>query len=715
MSKYEFAVDLFKDVPSTTGLKWDNARKMLEIVANTQSSPWSDEQIRRLQTVASSKGGEIQVDLLLEWIFQEESAAELMAFASGSSPMGSSVGSKAQLAGAWSQGGYPVPAGPLGSAETAESRWGSDWTCPACNFLNFARNTVCKKCGSAKDGTPDPNRFIIPVPAIAAGKAKASDATLGKLGITPKAGGAVPMTPGPIDASADPTKKAQAQLAAAFAAIQSGKKEEGAEDDGKAEGGGASSKLQLKLPGGPQAGAIGKLGIAAKAGKIGIPPKASGGAPASEAEPTLKLKLPWDTSKEIIVGKPSNDDEERPPKAFRAGSGGKGSKGSMLADPEFESLMAATVGDAFMASALSNAGCQDVNIAFVKSVHPDQGYSLLSINPTSDDFETILVPNTVASPETLQNEVAVAFKPQRNGKGQMQAAAPVWLLKGNVEGDSILWGLHTGTIAKVSAAGDAFISCPEVYNQYGRDAYIYRSVVQACDLEAGDEIQFDIHLSDKGSPQVHAPVWKRYKPGTAAAAMRKGAKGVGKEWHDVDEESQNALHDFGAMAVEIDSASMVVAFVKSASTERGHSVVSVNPEDQMCDEIYVDSSVCSPSVLANETAVAIRPRQNANGRMEASSPIFLVAGRLPGVEPPSEWSEFSGILERITPAGDGLFKSPEVKAKHSLAPFMYKKVLNLCGLKVGDQIQFNVHIDPKGQPLVQAPVWKMYANPKWSR
>lgn len=278
----------------------------------------------------------------------------------------------------------------------------------------------------------------------------------------------------------------------------------------------------------------------------------------------------------------------------------------------------------------------------------------------SDDFETILVPNTVASPATLQNEVAVAFKPQRTGKGQMQANAPVWFLRGNVEGDSILWGSHTGTIAKVSAAGDAFISCPEVYNRYGRDAYIYREVRQACEVEAGDEIQFDIHLSDKGSPQVHAPVWKRNKPATVVAP-RKGAKGAGKDWQNVEEEFQNAPSEIGTIDFEIDRASIAVAYVKSASPEKGHSVVSVNPEDQTCDEIYVDSSVCSPSVLANETTVAFRPRRNANGRTEASSPIFLVAGRLPGVEPPSEWSQFSGILEQISPAGDGLFKSPGLK------------------------------------------------------
>eukprot|EP00933_Yihiella_yeosuensis_P038406 TRINITY_DN3233_c0_g1_i1.p1 TRINITY_DN3233_c0_g1~~TRINITY_DN3233_c0_g1_i1.p1 ORF type:complete len:164 (+),score=18.50 TRINITY_DN3233_c0_g1_i1:104-595(+) len=32
-----------------------------------------------------------------------------------------------------------------------ESRPG-DWTCPNCDFLNFARNDKCLKCGTSKDG-----------------------------------------------------------------------------------------------------------------------------------------------------------------------------------------------------------------------------------------------------------------------------------------------------------------------------------------------------------------------------------------------------------------------------------------------------------------------------------------------------------------------------------------------------------------------------------
>eukprot|EP00930_Biecheleria_cincta_P045303 TRINITY_DN31237_c0_g1_i1.p1 TRINITY_DN31237_c0_g1~~TRINITY_DN31237_c0_g1_i1.p1 ORF type:complete len:707 (+),score=148.56 TRINITY_DN31237_c0_g1_i1:110-2122(+) len=647
---YEFASNHFKDVPPTTSLNWDHARKILQNIADAQNSPWNDDQIQRLYAVASANQGNISVDWLLEWIFQEESASEFMAF---SDSQASSV-AQAQHTAEWSQGQL-APPGPLSAVDGAS-------------------------------GTLDPRRFVIPFPGGKMESPTAGGGEDGQPGATPKAGGAMPKTPGPVDA-ADPTKKgAQAQLAAAFAALKAGKQEQaGTEDAGKAEATGVAPKLLLKPPG----------IIPAKAGKIGLPLNFSAGGkgtPAGEAEPpSIKLTLPWDKSKEVIVGKLSDNEEERPSKVLRSGPAGKGFK----VPSEFESLMVASGGDAFMASALSNAGSEDINVAFVKSVHPERGYSLLSINPMSDEFETIFLHGSVLSPAALQNEVAVAFKPQRNGKGQMQATGPVWCLKGSVEGDSILWGQYNGIIEKISAAGDAFVNCPEVSQQHGRHAYIYRKVAEDCELAVGDEIQFDIHMSHQGSPQVHAPVWKRHMSSTAAVAWngtKPGPRPVAS--HDADAERDG----------------IVVAYVKSVLPDQDYCLLSANPTDETCEKIYVHSSVCSPSVLANETAVAVRPRKNANGRIEASSPIFFLAGKLEGVEMLSKWLQYSGTVDKISPAGDALVSCPEVKARHTFAPFMYKKVVSMCGLKMGDRIQFNVHIDPKGQPLVQAPVWKMYVN-----
>ena len=50
------------------------------------------------------------------------------------------------------------------------------------------------------------------------------------------------------------------------------------------------------------------------------------------------------------------------------------------------------------------------------------------------------------------------------------------------------------------AGENGFIACDETFAIYGRDVYMWKTYLNQC--QEGDWVKFNIHISDKGLPQV---------------------------------------------------------------------------------------------------------------------------------------------------------------------------------------------------------------------
>merc|ERR1719473_1564248 len=64
-----------------------------------------------------------------------------------------------------------------------------------------------------------------------------------------------------------------------------------------------------------------------------------------------------------------------------------------------------------------------------------------------------------------------------------------------------------GTVTHVDAQ-KAFIGCPMVKMQYGRDTYAHQRVVEAAQLQVGETVGFELHVNKQGMPQASSPIFK---------------------------------------------------------------------------------------------------------------------------------------------------------------------------------------------------------------
>ena len=60
--------------------------------------------------------------------------------------------------------------------------------------------------------------------------------------------------------------------------------------------------------------------------------------------------------------------------------------------------------------------------------------------------------------------------------------------------------------------GNCFVDAPGAKETYGRDIHCHGKVLSDSggELEGGDLIAFNVHVSAQGHPQVSLPVWKAY-------------------------------------------------------------------------------------------------------------------------------------------------------------------------------------------------------------
>lgn len=156
------------------------------------------------------------------------------------------------------------------------------------------------------------------------------------------------------------------------------------------------------------------------------------------------------------------------------------------------------------------------------------GNSFISA-PDSGFDKDIYCHSSVAWPEFVKIGDVVAFQVHENKQGQHQASAPLWKRCGRVDqGKPVTFGEYKGCIRRFLPGGAGFVECEEVKAKIGSDAYIQRETAAECGLAEKQHVMFDIHMNEKGQPQISMPVWicsseDRLWLGTPREAREEGA------------------------------------------------------------------------------------------------------------------------------------------------------------------------------------------------
>jgi len=79
---------------------------------------------------------------------------------------------------------------------------------------------------------------------------------------------------------------------------------------------------------------------------------------------------------------------------------------------------------------------------------------------------------------------------------------------------------------------------------------------------------------------------------------------------------------------------------------------------------------------------------------------FCPQGKDPG------FGEFVGKVSKVLPVGCAFIECQEIKDLYDQDAYVHSSVMHQCGLQLGDEICFNVHVNATGRPQVSAPCWK---------
>lgn len=282
----------------------------------------------------------------------------------------------------------------------------------------------------------------------------------------------------------------------------------------------------------------------------------------------------------------------------------------------------------------------------------------------------------------------------------------------------------TGVVKDISpTTGCAFVESPEVAASHGRDAYVHRSVIQQCGLNAGDEIMFNLHVSAAGNPQVSSPVWRRAgqggdemaveDPGELAAPPAQAARkrplaaiaGAGPaESVSRPRTGNSGTAEYVTWSEEREAPEgLLLGSVKSVDHEKGFTLIYC-PDSGYEVDVYLHTRVASSAHLAQGDVVAFALHISPAGKPQATEPVWKRVGRASGGG--VTFGAHIGVIKRVLDNGNGFVDCEELQAEYSKEPFCHATVMGQCMLAEGQTIIFDAHISAAGNPQVSAPCWK---------
>jgi len=312
-----------------------------------------------------------------------------------------------------------------------------------------------------------------------------------------------------------------------------------------------------------------------------------------------------------------------------------------------------------------------------------------------------------------------------------------WKLVGKrPNGVEVDFGDHIGRVATVLASGCAFVDCPEIRTEHGRDAYIHSNVMEQCGLTLGDKISFVVHINSSGAPQVSAPLWihvgeSNLHKSNGMHELDAGGddgwtnrrtdnnqgnwryKSPSKEsslWWD-DKQGKNVLSSGSIIEQDkrglsrVEDEDLCIGEVAMVNLEGLFAMVSC--EDLACDkDVYVHRTTADLDSLQVDDTVAFKLHVNRRGSPQASPPFWKLSSRHSGAKH-TQIGKYRGTVCKITDSGNAFVECLEPAGEIDRDVFVHESLVRECCLVVGDEVAFCVHYGRTGQPQLSAPCWKL--------
>lgn len=321
-------------------------------------------------------------------------------------------------------------------------------------------------------------------------------------------------------------------------------------------------------------------------------------------------------------------------------------------------------------------------------------------------------PGSVAVGETL------AFKLFLNDVGRPQATAPVWKMCGWLaEGEPLSFGQYVGRVERLNAAGHGEVDCPEATEKLGRRPTIFNTLMQSKGISLGDVVVFDVREGAKGHLQVSAPFWKCCTAVSERDVHGGGSGGTCTGTAATADKLGTGATDVADAPITVprkvpprtNAGKPYIGKVQNVEPTKGFSFVEC-PDQSFGTNVFVHKTVLDPALLAKGDTLAFHVKYDEKDRPQAASPIWKMTGwRRDGADP--HWCQNFGELVRMGSVGQGWVESPELKKKFGGKDvFVHSKVMESCGLAIGDYLAFDVHVSAAGDPQCSAPVWKRFLS-----
>lgn len=351
------------------------------------------------------------------------------------------------------------------------------------------------------------------------------------------------------------------------------------------------------------------------------------------------------------------------------------------------------------------AGVTDNFVGRVKSFNAEKGWGMIECPQTHREFGKDIFFSSSVLPGGYVNpgdEVSFTIKMEEKGP----AAASVFL------------GAHdssySGTIKSFSREkGWGMIECPQTHQQFGKDVFFSETVAPDCFLAKGQQVTFTIKMEEKGPAAASLSVAGSHSYGstqrpkmtaarpTPARGMMYGGCGIG---------GCGAVMGVGGcggmapMMMQVQSAvkpdQAFFGAVKRWNAEKGWGHLDCDAVSKLYgrDAFLLSGQLNGQSVAAGDL-VSFTVLPSAKGPKAESCKVL----------PPFAFrfaekagQTFQGTVKSWNEdKGFGFLEGGDIREIFGKDIFLHRRELQGKQVSVGDQVEFQVAIDDKGQPVAK--------------
>jgi hypothetical protein len=339
-----------------------------------------------------------------------------------------------------------------------------------------------------------------------------------------------------------------------------------------------------------------------------------------------------------------------------------------------------------------------------------KGFSLVDCLD-SGYISQVMVKSLVAPPIKTINIGDIVACRVKEEDGKPQAVAPLFRLVGAEFGEMPPdIGIYVGRLARIKEDGCGFVESDAITKDYSYlrlgsmrsiDAFVAVAVMQKCEIDLGDTIAFTVSENKDGKPQVQAPCWKCCSvdgiegiQGTKISLSNYQDRSAGAGNGQFNRDNRDNYYVGKIKKVDINN-----CWISCPTSGFDH-------------DVSVHKTTADPILFKEGDFVAFPLHVNSRGQPQASCPMWKLAGYVTD-ESKAVFGEFFGRIKEPTPAGQTFVECPDLYAEYARDVFMHQSVFDECGLVVGETFAFCLHLNPRGQPQVSAPCWRLCSAESW--